>query len=152
MACVGRFPHSFVGDHWSECNVKENGTIILENACKRLILCYRSKLATGQNSKAKFRVSIYSLRCFVELPPQQFYVQNCVATLENLQFSCEYSVGVEDADNKRIFESLTFSTLPCEQTPTNAPPLKCGGKLSPVGEVQTGHQQQKHNVWKLAAI
>uniref|UniRef100_A0A183CJC0 Fibronectin type-III domain-containing protein n=1 Tax=Globodera pallida TaxID=36090 RepID=A0A183CJC0_GLOPA len=49
---------------------------------------------------------------------------------ENLQFSCEYSVGVEDADNKRIFESLTFSTLPCEQTPTNAPPLKCGGIVS----------------------
>ncbi|KAL3102623.1 hypothetical protein niasHT_021829 [Heterodera trifolii] len=73
-----------------------------------------------------FRVSVYSLRCPVQLPPQQFAVKNCVATLENLQFSCEYSVGIEHIgeDNGKMFESLTFSTLSCEQTPSNVL-LKC---------------------------
>uniref|UniRef100_A0A914I3Z6 Endonuclease/exonuclease/phosphatase domain-containing protein n=1 Tax=Globodera rostochiensis TaxID=31243 RepID=A0A914I3Z6_GLORO len=53
-----QFRPRYVGDRWNGCNVKENGTIILENACKRnkiLILCYKSNKATGQNSKVSRR-------------------------------------------------------------------------------------------------
>ncbi|KAI3417258.1 hypothetical protein GPALN_014389 [Globodera pallida] len=47
-------------NHWGVCNVEKNGPIILENACDRLLLCYKSKFATGRNSKVgrRFRSKI----------------------------------------------------------------------------------------------
>lgn len=81
----------------------------------------------------RFRVLIRSVRCLNQLPPQNFLVNSCVATLENLQFRCEYYVRVEQqesnnnnrADGKyRLISRLTFATLPCEQTPSDVP-LHC---------------------------
>ncbi|KAI3411729.1 hypothetical protein GPALN_001796 [Globodera pallida] len=47
-------------DHWNVCNVEKNGPIILENDCERLLLCYKSKFSTSQNSKVarRFRSKI----------------------------------------------------------------------------------------------
>jgi hypothetical protein len=36
------------------------------------------------------------MRCLNQLPPQEFFVNNCITTLENLQFQCEYYVRIEN--------------------------------------------------------
>ncbi|KAF7632369.1 hypothetical protein Mgra_00008218 [Meloidogyne graminicola] len=82
-------------------------------------------------NKHKFRVFVRSSRCLNQLPPQEFFVKNCLATLENLQFQCEYYVRIENYNedqkmdnNENIIARLTFATLPCEQTPSDIP-LQC---------------------------
>uniref|UniRef100_A0A914I112 Peptidase metallopeptidase domain-containing protein n=1 Tax=Globodera rostochiensis TaxID=31243 RepID=A0A914I112_GLORO len=52
--------NSPVVDHWGLCNAEKNGPVILENACERLLLCYKSKFSTGRNSKVgrRFRTKI----------------------------------------------------------------------------------------------
>uniref|UniRef100_A0A1I8BAZ1 Fibronectin type-III domain-containing protein n=1 Tax=Meloidogyne hapla TaxID=6305 RepID=A0A1I8BAZ1_MELHA len=94
--------------------------------------CTGNKLIENQR---QFRVFVRSMRCLNQLPPQEFFVHNCVATLENLQFQCDYYVRIEvyvikegqqkvKNNNENLIARLTFSTLPCEQTPSDTP-LQC---------------------------
>uniref|UniRef100_A0A914L1Z2 Anosmin-1 n=1 Tax=Meloidogyne incognita TaxID=6306 RepID=A0A914L1Z2_MELIC len=96
--------------------------------------CNDNKLLENQ-LRHQFRVFVRSMRCLNQLPPQEFYVHNCVATLENLQFQCEYYVRIESYivnedqqrlknSNENLIARLTFSTLPCEQTLSDIP-LPC---------------------------
>lgn len=69
--------------------------------------CDASAIIRRQSSsipqiKAQFQVYIRSIRCLNELPPQKFVVRNCVATLENLQFDCDYFVRIEKTEAQMI--------------------------------------------------
>lgn len=65
-------------------------------------------VSSESKSTPRFRVRIYSSGCINELPPQEFYVEFCVANFENLQFECEYFVEVNVLKNRQVRAFIFF--------------------------------------------
>ncbi|KAE9550867.1 hypothetical protein FO519_005912 [Halicephalobus sp. NKZ332] len=78
-------------------------------------------------TKSVFAVRLTPRKC-EKSETKLMTVTQCVASIENLDFDCEYEVEVDDVNTRKIVSRAFFRTFPCESTPSTEP-LPCSGNI-----------------------
>uniref|UniRef100_A0A0R3RKJ0 WAP-type 'four-disulfide core n=1 Tax=Elaeophora elaphi TaxID=1147741 RepID=A0A0R3RKJ0_9BILA len=112
-----------------------------DNNLKTLVSWFRNGLCNG--TRVKYTIRWRLLMCRVKENKRityydldssgedwaQMEVQECVAVLEDLDFSCSYNVELVSTNTKQVIAKAHFETESCEKTPSTVT-LRCNDQLT----------------------